>query len=204
MEITVDTYSVDGKELSQYFIDGELVEQGFPIKEKDGYKYCSVPNIYANDNVKMFLSSRCSQAIKAIEEGYGDTIFLDDPFGIAIEVIRFVDRKKGEEERAKFLKENSNLKYLYFVRLNSFGIFYTEDDKCIYVDDIREEAKRFDTVEEIEKFISYLKNDAKKEIENKKVEERTYFEKMLLSSIQYREEMHKDIDSLFSVFEIVK
>ena len=102
-------------------IDGEffLINKiDNPDSEYFGKEYIYIRNPWAKDKITGF-NGLIRDSIKAIRNGYGDAISVSNFLGVRCEhVIRFIDRKIGEEARQKSIQGFKNAEFVYTVTVN--------------------------------------------------------------------------------------
>lgn len=124
----------------------------------DGREFYYPTNNYPGNNIGLF-SGKPKDAIQCIKDGFGDCFVKSDLFGFTMEhVVRFVDRKYGEDIRRNTIEGWKNAKFAYAVKftlLNSFsgGREVMKDKTLNWWGKGREDVLTFETELEAKQFI---------------------------------------------------
>jgi hypothetical protein len=137
-------------------------------QDKNGYEYFSIINTKEDNKLGLF-SGRIKDAVECIREGEGDCLEVINLFGKSEHVIRFLDRKYGENLRQQsiegwkdtefgyslkfgyknsfngsyFIKNDKTILSLWCDNPNEYIYFKTKDEAVKYKNDIINEANRF-------------------------------------------------------------
>lgn len=141
---------------------------------EQGYKYFKIKNPYApliekgdvEQELAAIFSGRLGDAVKAVQEGYADALFMDDTI-IGDKLVRpvlFLDRTFGEAYRQKTLEGFKNVEFGYTIKFGNKQSMYgysfvnTKNERGVYDD---EQPIFFKTEQEAQAYVDKCISDAK-------------------------------------------
>lgn len=133
--------------------------------DNEGREYYYPSNPHDKDGL---FTDKPKDAIECISKGFGDGLQQSKLFGFTMDhVVRFIDRKYGENIRQKTLKGWKDTKFAYGVKfsfLNSFsgGRLVMKNKSLMGWGDEKENILSFDKYEDAESFIKEVNEKAEK------------------------------------------
>ena len=181
-----------GNDMKTEFIEGEFIANEGTDKEKvvpcvyvggqrlrvyeteQGYKYFKIKNPYApwiekgdvEQELAAIFSGRLGDALKTVQEGYADALFMNDTI-IGDKLVRpvvFLDRTFGEACRQKTLEGFKDVEFGYTVKFGNKQSMYgysfvnTNNKKGVYDD---EQPVFFKTEQKAQAYIDNCISEAK-------------------------------------------
>ena len=130
------------------------------IKDNDGKLYFRVPNLYSNDNLKLFFG-KIKEAYQTVLDGNGDAIIVDI-FNRGHETVcKYIDEEYGKKIRDKFLKGWEGTKFAYSIKFGFTDSIYdgsliNDSEELIGLYGDIYSCMKFDTEEEAQKYIDEI------------------------------------------------